>query len=80
MSKEPNVVLKTLKLSSKTVFLINDSLVVFHRKIKRFIKLDYMLCYKTNFEISNYIKTSCKDLGSDSMLGYFGIWPQSTLK
>jgi len=43
MLKEQIVVLKTLKLSSKTVFSISDSLVVFRKKIKQFVRLDYML-------------------------------------
>ena len=43
MSKELILVLKTLKLSTKTVFLIGNSLVVFRRGIKQFLMLDYML-------------------------------------
>ena len=43
MLKELNVVLKTLKLSSKIMFLIGDSLVVFRRKIKDFLSRFFYL-------------------------------------
>jgi hypothetical protein len=43
MLKELILVLKTLKSSTKVVFSIGVSLVVFRREIKGFVILDYML-------------------------------------
>jgi len=57
MSKELNVVLKKLKLSTKTVFSISSSLEVFRREIKGFVRLDYMVGYKAKklkmFKVQN---------------------------
>ena len=41
--KEQILVLKIPKLSTKSVFLIADSLVVFRKEIEDFVMLDYIL-------------------------------------